>query len=203
MRLAQTVVIDIAARLQDRTSAGVEKVKSNVDRLGKSIEKMQKQMTKIKKSEVSLAVKDKAMQSIEKISKTVSSLSRKTWNVSVKILDKATAPLKGILNMLKNPILQAGTVLGISLGGANTFQTYQGFEKSMSNVKALSGANASDTAELTKLAREMGKTTTKSASEAADALGYMALAGWDKEIMQKSIQPVLRLSEAGNMEATL
>ncbi len=200
MRLAQTVVIDIAARLQDRTSAGVEKVKSNVDKLGKSIEKMQKQMAKMKKSEISLAVKDKAMQSIEKISKTISSLSRKTWNVSVKILDKATAPLRGILNMLKNPILQAGTVLGISLGGANTFQTYQGFEKSMSNVKALSGANASDTAELTKLAREMGKTTTKSASEAADALGYMALAGWDKEIMQKSIKPVLRLSEAGNMD---
>ena len=200
MRLAQTVVIDIAARLQDRTSAGVEKVKSNVDRLGKSIEKMKKQMSKMRKSEVTLNVKDKATQAIEKISKTVSNLSRKTWNISVKILDKATAPLKGILNMLKNPILQTGTVLGISLGGANTFQTYQGFEKSMSNVKALSGANASDTAELTKLAREMGKTTTKSASEAADALGYMALAGWDKEIMQKSIQPVLRLSEAGNMD---
>ena len=198
--MAQTVVIDIAARLQDRTSAGVEKVKSNVDRLGKSIEKMKKQMSKMRKSEVTLNVKDKATQAIEKISKTVSNLSRKTWNISVKILDKATAPLKGILNMLKNPILQTGTVLGISLGGANTFQTYQGFEKSMSNVKALSGANASDTAELTKLAREMGKTTTKSASEAADALGYMALAGWDKEIMQKSIQPVLRLSEAGNMD---
>ncbi len=200
MRLAQTVVIDIAARLQDQTSAGVEKVKENVDRLGKSIEKMKKQMSKMRKSEVALNVKDKATQAIEKISKTVSSLGRKTWNVSVRVLDKATAPLKGILNMLKNPILQAGTVLGISLGGANTFQTYQGFEKSMSNVKALSGANASDTAELTKLAREMGKTTTKSASEAADALGYMALAGWDKEIMQKSIQPVLRLSEAGNMD---
>ncbi len=31
----------------------------------------------------------------------------------------------------------------------------------------------------------MGKTTTKSASEAADALGYMALAGWDKDQMKK------------------
>ena len=198
--MAQTVVIDIAARLQDQTSAGVQKVKENVDRLGKSIEKMKKQMSKMRKSEVALNVKDKATQAIEKISKTVSSLGRKTWNVSVRVLDKATAPLKGILNMLKNPILQAGTVLGISLGGANTFQTYQGFEKGMSNVKALSGANASDTAELTKLAREMGKTTTKSASEAADALGYMALAGWNKDQMKEAIQPVLRLSEAGNLD---
>jgi len=180
--LAQTVVIDIAARLQDQTSAGVQKVRENVDRLGKSIEKMKKQMSKIKKSEVALNVKDKATQAIEKISKTVSNLGRKTWNVSVKVLDKATAPLKGILNMLKNPIFQAGAVLGISAGAASTFQTYQNFEKSISNVKGLSGANAADMAELTKVAREMGKTTTKSASEAADALGYMALAGWDKDL---------------------
>jgi len=198
--LAQTVVIDIAARLQDQTSAGVQKVRENVDRLGKSIEKMKKQMSKIKKSEVALNVKDKATQAIEKISKTVSNLGRKTWNVSVKVLDKATAPLKGILNMLKNPIFQAGAVLGISAGAASTFQTYQNFEKSISNVKGLSGANAADMAELTKVAREMGKTTTKSASEAADALGYMALAGWDKEKMEKSLKPVLRLSEAGNLD---
>ncbi len=198
--MAQTVVIDIAARLQDQTSAGVQKVRENVDRLGKSIEKMKKQMSKIKKSEVALNVKDKATQAIEKISKTVSNLGRKTWNVSVKVLDKATAPLKGILNMLKNPIFQAGAVLGISAGAANTFQTYQNFEKSISNVKGLSGANAADMAELTKVAREMGKTTTKSASEAADALGYMALAGWDKDQMKEAIHPVLRLSEAGNLD---
>ncbi len=198
--MAQTVVIDIAARLQDQTSAGVQKVKENVDRLGKSIEKMKKQMSKIRKSEIALNVKDKATQAIEKISKTVYSLGRKTWNISVRILDKATAPLKGIYNMLKNPIFQAGATLGISAGAANTFQTYQGFEKSMSNVKALRGANPQEMAELTKVAREMGKNTTKSASEAADALGYMALAGWNKDQMKEAIHPVLRLSEAGNLD---
>ena len=80
---------------------------------------MKKQMSKIKKSEVALNVRDKATQAIERISKTVYSLGRKTWNVSVKVLDKATAPLKGILNMLKNPIFQAGAVLGISAGAAS------------------------------------------------------------------------------------
>ncbi len=161
---------------------------------------MKKQMSKIKKSEVALNVRDKATQAIERISKTVYSLGRKTWNVSVKVLDKATAPLKGILNMLKNPIFQAGAVLGISAGAASTFQTYQNFEKSVSTVKALSGSNPQEMAELTKVAREMGKTTTKSASEAADALGYMALAGWNKDQMKEAIQPVLRLSEAGNLD---
>ena len=110
---------------------------------------MKKQMSKIRKSEIALNVKDKATQAIEKISKTVYSLGRKTWNISVRILDKATAPLKGIYNMLKNPIFQAGATLGISAGAANTFQTYQNFEKSVSNVKGLSGASAEDMKELT------------------------------------------------------
>ena len=195
--LADTIVIDIAARLKDQTSAGVSKVKDNVDKLGNSIKKMKQQMSKM---DMNFDIKDKATKTIEKISKTAMSLGKKTWNVSVKVLDKATAPLKGILNMLKNPILQAGTVLGISLGGANTFQTYQNFEKSVSNVKGLSGASAEDMKELTEKAREMGKTTTKSASEAADAFGFMALAGWDKDQMKEAIQPVLHLSEAGNLD---
>ena len=195
--LADTIVIDIAARLKDQTSAGVSKVKDNVDKLGNSIKKMKQQMSKM---DMNFDIKDKATKTIEKISKTAMSLGKKTWNVSVKVLDKATAPLKGILNMLKNPILQAGTVLGISLGGANTFQTYQNFEKSVSNVKGLSGASAEDMKELTEKAREMGKTTTKSASEAADAFGFMALAGWNKDQMKEAIQPVLHLSEAGNLD---
>lgn len=135
--MAQTVVIDIMARLQDHTSQGVNKVKNNVDKLGNSIKKMQQQMAKMSggKSNINLNVKDKATKSIEKIAKDVTNLSRKTWNVSMKVIDKATAPLKGIVNLLKNPILQAGAVVGVSLGIGDAFETYQTFEKSMSNVK--------------------------------------------------------------------
>ena len=195
--MSDTIVIDIAARLKDQTSAGISKVKNNVDKLGNSIQKMKQQLSKM---DMNFDIKDKATKTIEKISKSAMSLGKKTWNVSVKVLDKATTPLRGIVNLLKNPILQAGTVLGISLGGANTFQTYQNFEKSISNVKGLSGASAEDMKELTAKAREMGRTTTKSASEAADAFGYMALAGWDKDQMKEAIQPVLHLSEAGNLD---
>ena len=197
MIVSDTIVIDIAARLKDQTSAGISKVKNNVDKLGNSIQKMKQQLSKM---DMNFDIKDKATKTIEKISKSAMSLGKKTWNVSVKVLDKATTPLRGIVNLLKNPILQAGTVLGISLGGANTFQTYQNFEKSISNVKGLSGASAEDMKELTAKAREMGRTTTKSASEAADAFGYMALAGWNKDQMKEAIQPVLHLSEAGNLD---
>lgn len=74
------------------------------------------------------------------------------------------------------------------------------FEQSMSQVKALSGATANEMNALEKAARDAGAATSKSAKEAADALGYMALAGWDVKTSIDGLMPVLRLSEAGNID---
>ena len=62
--------------------------------------------------------------------------------------------------------------------GVASIKTGMEFDSSMSKVQALSGASAQDMAKLEKVARDMGKSTVFSATEAADALGYMALAGW-------------------------
>lgn len=59
--------------------------------------------------------------------------------------------------------------------GTASVATAANFEKSMSNVAALSGATGKDLEKLTNVAKEMGATTKFSATEAADALGYMAL----------------------------
>lgn len=74
------------------------------------------------------------------------------------------------------------------------------FEASMSKVEALSGATGDELEALTEKAREMGATTMYSASEAADALSYMALAGWDTQQMLTGIEPVLNLAAAANMD---
>lgn len=74
------------------------------------------------------------------------------------------------------------------------------FTASMSNVEALSGASGDALARLTAKAREMGAATIYSASESADALSYMALAGWDAEQMLEGIEPVLSLAAAANMD---
>src|SRR5699024_8462974 len=74
------------------------------------------------------------------------------------------------------------------------------FEESMSHVASVSGATGDDLQSLEDKAREMGATTNKSASEAADAMGYMALAGWDTEQMLTGIEPVLKLSSAGDID---
>lgn len=94
---------------------------------------------------------------------------------------------------------------GIAAFGVGSFlgdavDTYKDFEKSMSNTAAIADASETDYKKLEDAAREMGKATTKTAAEAADALGYMALAGWDVDDSIQALEPVLRLSEATSMD---
>ncbi len=79
-------------------------------------------------------------------------------------------------------------------------ETYSEFEQSMANTAAVAKATEHEYKQLEDAAREMGKATTKTASEAADALGYMMLAGWDVNEAISGLEPVLRLSEATQMD---
>lgn len=74
------------------------------------------------------------------------------------------------------------------------------FEASMSNVEALSGAGGDQLQALTDKAKEMGATTKFTAGESADALSYMALAGWDTQSMLQGISPIMELAAAANMD---
>lgn len=77
------------------------------------------------------------------------------------------------------------------------------FEESMSNVQALSGATGKDLEKLTETALRMGSETSKSSKECADALSYMALAGWDTQQMLQGLEPILRMSEASGADLAL
>lgn len=88
--------------------------------------------------------------------------------------------------------------LGEFISGA--IDSYQGFEQSMANTAATAGATAEEYAAMRQAALAMGRATTKTASECADALGYMSLAGWDVNTSIASLEPVLRLSEATGMD---
>ena len=70
----------------------------------------------------------------------------------------------------------------------------------MSEVQALSGATGSDLALLQNTAREYGATTVFSATEAAEALKYMSLAGWDAQQSSSALGGVLNLAAASGME---
>lgn len=71
-----------------------------------------------------------------------------------------------------------------------------GFDTAMANVAAISGASGDSLDALRDKAKEMGATTKFSASEAADAFGYMAMAGWKTEDMLAGIDGIMNLAAA-------
>ena len=87
--------------------------------------------------------------------------------------------------------------------GAGAIKTASDFEAGMSKVSALSGATGDDLKMLEDKAREMGASTKYSATESAEALSYMALAGWDAEQMAAGLEPSLKLAGAAGMDLAL
>ena len=75
-------------------------------------------------------------------------------------------------------------------------KTAADFDSAMSKVAAVSGATGSDLEALRDKAREMGEKTKFSASEAAEAMNYMAMAGWKTEDMLSGIDGVMNLAAA-------
>ena len=96
--------------------------------------------------------------------------------------------------------LATAATAALTAAGGYVVNVGQKFEASMSKVQALSGATGEDFDRLSAAAKEMGASTSKTASQAADALGYMALAGWKTEQMLGGLEPILRASEAGGMD---
>lgn len=89
------------------------------------------------------------------------------------------------------PVTATVTALGTA-----SVKTAADFESSMSKVAAVSGATGGDLDALSKKAREMGSKTKFSASEAAEAMNYMAMAGWKTEDMLSGIEGVMNLAAA-------
>ena len=89
------------------------------------------------------------------------------------------------------PVTATVTALGTA-----SVKTAADFESAMSKIAAVSGATGSDLEALTKKAREMGSKTKFSASEAAEAMNYMAMAGWKTEDMLSGIEGVMNLAAA-------
>ena len=86
--------------------------------------------------------------------------------------------------------------LGVVGLGTAAVKTAADFDSAMSKVAAVSGATGSDLEALRDKAREMGEKTKFSASEAAEAMNYMAMAGWKTEDMLSGIEGVMNLAAA-------
>ena len=86
--------------------------------------------------------------------------------------------------------------LGVVGLGTAAVKTAADFDTAMSKVAAVSGATGSELDALREKAREMGSKTKFSASEAAEAMNYMAMAGWKTSDMLEGIEGVINLAAA-------
>ena len=92
--------------------------------------------------------------------------------------------------------MSLGLTTPLTLIGKKAVDVAADFEYSMSEVGAISGANGEDLAALRTKAEEMGKTTKFSASESAEALKYMAMAGWKTGDMLDGLEGIMNLAAA-------
>lgn len=99
------------------------------------------------------------------------------------VSDLASAGLQQLVSGIKN------TVKSVVTTGAE-------FEASMSKVKSIAGATDEEFQSLKETAREMGATTKFTASESAEAMNYMAMAGWEADDMIRGLPGILNLAAA-------
>ena len=115
-----------------------------------------------------------------------------------KLLSSAVSETKEKLATLKIAAEQANqsATAAVTALGVAAVKTASDFDSSMSQVAAVSGATGEDFDKLRAKAREMGAKTKFSASEAADAMNYMAMAGWKTSDMLDGIEGIMNLAAA-------
>ena len=107
--------------------------------------------------------------------------------------------MKGILADLASNAIQM-CVSAMKDFVTQSIEVGKNFDSAMSEVSAISGATGKDLQMLRDTAKEFGSTTMFSASEAADALKYMSLAGWDANTSAAALGGVLDLAAASGMD---
>lgn len=107
--------------------------------------------------------------------------------------DKFEKAGDSITNAGKQISVASAAVTGL---GVAAVKTAADFDSAMANVAAISGATGDDLQALRDKARELGEKTKFSASEAADAMSYMAMAGWKTGDMLSGIEGIMNLAAA-------
>ncbi|MDP4549857.1 phage tail tape measure protein [Alkalihalobacillus macyae] len=94
----------------------------------------------------------------------------------------------------------AGVGAAVAAGAVASTKLAADFEHAMKSVEAKSGASSQEMEKLTNLAKEMGETTQFSATQSAEALDFLAMAGLDASQMLEGLPPMLSLAAAGNLD---
>lgn len=200
-------------------SAGLEHTESAMKKAGESAVSLSAKTDKAKLGLSGMrgvfapiiSIKDKATEKITGIKGMLGELSGKAYTATVNVRQhlsgaagiasgltgKAGGALSGMAGgMMMNTSMQMAGAAGIGMGIYDTVKTYMDFEAQMKKVQAISGASGADFDALTAKAKEMGAATQFSATESAQALEYMAMAGWKTDDMLGGISGIMDLAAA-------
>ena len=178
----------LAKQLADAQAAQERNTKAADDLRTKIVN----QDTAVKNAEGQVRNFSDQLNNLQKEEKETGDEADKTTNGGLKAFSVAignlasqviTSAVKGLGNLIKSVV-----------------DTGKAFDTSMSKVKAISGATAEQMDKLSEKAEQMGATTKFTATEAADALGYMAMAGWETDDMLGGIDGIMNLAAASGAE---
>ena len=192
---AQKSQLGLLEEQLEKTEKEYGKNSAAADRVRMSINN---QKAAIAKTEKEIGNYSEELQKAEKYGDNFSDTIDEMDSASAKASDGFTVMKGALANLVADGIRMA--IDGFKELITDTIEVGKTFEKSMSSVQALSGASAEDMQLLSDTAKEFGASTQFSASEAADALGYMALAGWDAQTSASALGGVLDLAAASGME---
>lgn len=161
-----------------------------------------------------------SFKAIDKLSKTIDRVRGKFPRLEAEVkkaargfflLQKKTEGFRRSLNKIGNKMVGVGKslttrlTLPIGLAGGAIIKTAVDFEKSMNRVGALTqtitrGQVAPAFDQLTEKAKVLGESTQFSASQVADAMGFLAQAGFEANEILQAIEPTLNLAAAANLD---
>ena len=196
----------------DHTESAMKKAAMSAVALAAKADKAKTELSGLRGTYApTLSIKDKATEKITGIKGMLGSLSGKAYTATVNVRQnlsgaagvasglagKASGALSGMAGgMMMNTSMQMAGAAGIGMGIYDTVKTYMDFEAQMKKVQAISGASGADFEALTAKAKEMGAATQFSATESAQALEYMAMAGWKTDGMLGGISGIMDLAAA-------
>ena len=158
-------------------------------------------------SEVELSAEDNATPVINEVDDALAGLDGSTATVNIQANNEASGVIQNVAGggisavgagyaAAKGGIAAAAGFAGVSMGIGSALSAFSDFESGMSEVRAISGATEEQFASLAAKAKYMGSTTKFTASEAAEGLKYMAMAGWKPEQMEAGLEGIMNLAAA-------
>lgn len=136
------------------------------------------------------------------ISKDLEKLRRQLGGATAGLdgVERAVQKTNRATQALGRQLRSVGVILAATFGARQIITTLAGFENSMAAVAAITGATSVELAALRDIAKELGATTEFSASQAADGLKFLGMAGFNAAQSVAAIPAVLDLATAAQLD---